>query len=43
MKTNESCTCDEANEEHDHCFACDCVLTWQESEHYCRWCEEEDS
>lgn len=40
MKTNESCTCDEANEEHDHCKSCDCVLRWDEGEYYCRWCEQ---
>ena len=33
------CLCDEAQEEHDHCESCDCVLTSHESEKLCRSCE----
>ena len=33
------CTCDEAQEEHEHCEECGCVLTSHESETHCRWCE----
>ena len=34
------CNCDEGQEEHEHCKDCDCILNWNESEFYCRWCEE---
>jgi hypothetical protein len=34
------CYCNEAQEEHDHCSECGCVLTSHESEEHCRWCEE---
>ncbi len=37
---NKSCTCDVAEEEHEHCKGCDCVLRWDESEDLCRSCEE---
>ena len=36
----ELCNCDEAEDEHEHCVACDCILRWDESENYCCWCEE---
>ena len=36
--TNLLCT--EAEETHEHCVGCECVLRWDESENYCRWCEE---
>ena len=25
---------------HEHCVGCECILRWDESEKYCRWCEE---
>ncbi len=37
---NKSCTCDVAEEQHEHCKGCDCVLRWDESEDLCRSCEE---
>lgn len=37
---SDVCNCDEAQEEHEHCLGCECVLNWNESENYCRWCEE---
>ena len=37
---NKSCTCDVAEEKHEHCKGCDCVLRWDESEDLCRSCEE---
>ena len=37
---SELCDCDEGQEEHDHCKDCDCILNCNESEFYCRWCEE---
>ncbi len=37
---NKSCNCDIAEEEHEHCKGCDCVLRWDESEDLCRSCEE---
>jgi len=27
-------------EEHEHCIECDCILRWDESKNYCRWCED---
>lgn len=33
------CNCDEAQEGHEHCDECGCVLTSHESETHCRWCE----
>lgn len=32
--------CTEAEETHEYCVGCECVLRWDESENYCRWCEE---
>ena len=29
-----------SEETHEHCVGCECVLRWDESENYCRWCEE---
>ncbi len=37
---SEQCNCTEAEEPHDHCVGCDCILRWDESENYCQWCEE---
>ena len=37
---NTSCDCNAAEEEHEHCKGCDCILRWDESQFYCRWCEE---
>ena len=37
---SETCTCLEALEEHEHCLGCDCILRFDESENYCRWCEQ---
>ena len=34
------CNCGEAQEEHEHCVECDCVLRWDESENHCSSCEE---
>jgi hypothetical protein len=34
------CNCGEGQEEHEHCKDCDCILNGNESEFYCRWCEE---
>ena len=34
------CNCGDAQEEHEHCVGCDCILNYNESENYCRWCEE---
>ena len=31
---------EEAEETHEHCVGCECVLRWDENENYCRWCEE---
>jgi len=39
---SDICNCDEAQEEHEHCVECDCILTSQESETLCRWCEERE-
>lgn len=25
---------------YEHCVGCECILRWDESEKYCRWCEE---
>ena len=33
------CDCDDAQETHQHCIKCDCVLTSHESETLCRSCE----
>ena len=33
---------DLTEEEHEHCKGCDCILRWDESQFYCRWCEEEE-
>lgn len=33
------CNCDDAQETHEHCINCDCVLTSHESETLCRSCE----
>jgi hypothetical protein len=38
--TNQICDCAEAQEEHEHCTECDCILTSHESELLCRSCEE---
>ncbi len=38
MKGNH-CGCAEAEETHEHCPECDCVLTWREGA-ICCWCEE---
>lgn len=40
MNKNISCDCDAADEEHEHCKGCECVLRWDESEFYCCWCEQ---
>jgi len=37
---SKQCNCTEAEETHEHCVGCECVLRWDESENYCRWCEE---
>ena len=34
------CNCNEGQEEHEHCLDCDGILKCNESENYCRWCEE---
>jgi len=39
MNKNISCDCDAADEEHEHCKGCECVLRWDESEFHCCWCE----
>ena len=39
---SDICNCDEAQEEHEHCVECDCILTSHESETLCRWCEERE-
>ena len=38
MNKNQ-CTCDEAEDSHDHCLECDCILTWMEGD-ICFSCEE---
>ena len=37
---SKACNCKDAQETHEHCKDCDCILNWNESEFYCRWCEE---
>ena len=37
----DKCNCDDAEDTHDHCEKCDCVLRHDESENFCRWCEED--
>ena len=39
IKTNSPCNCDEAENGHEHCPKCDCVLTYLEG-NVCQSCEE---
>ena len=38
---SKACNCKDAQETHEHCKDCDCILNWNESEFYCRWCEDD--
>ena len=37
---SDLCNCDKAQEEHEHCQGCGCILKCNEGENFCRWCEE---
>ena len=37
---DKKCNCDVSEDVHEHCHGCECVLRYDESENFCKSCEE---